>query len=81
MRKTKTNYLIYESNHDFNTTDFNNFCILFFFELFIQKFDLLPFLGGASCALFISRYCIHNRFTTSKTVEGFFLHFFFRSVN
>ena len=36
---------------------------------------------GETCALFIRRYCIDRKFSTSKVVEEFFLHIIFMSVN
>ena len=64
------------------TKIFNSNLFLYFVlkKSFFEKFDLLQILGGTTCALFNSRYCIDSRFSTSKVVEDFFLQFFFMSV-
>ena len=58
-----------------------SFCILFLINYLLENLIYCRFLGGTTCVLFISRYCIDSRFSASKVVEGFFLQIFFMAVN
>ena len=58
-----------------------NFCILFLLNYLLKNLIYCRFLRGTTCVLFLSRFCIDSRFSTSKVVEGFFLQIIFMAVN